>query len=183
MSPPPNAEAEPSATQVATQAQEMPHASEMPHNASEMPHNASEESLSHWDPTVDDEDMLESVSTFDTVKKLIIEAKKFKSFTSLVHLYAVKSFMELRAKYVDSPRIKNPIMRASRTVAASIGKGLYFARKIRGLHKYIERFHTLPPTNAGRHHAHPSLLNNEGIAQAVRRYLTVLANGEVRKLC
>src|SRR6266481_5420240 len=190
MSPPPNAEAEPLATQVATQAREMPHASEMPHNASEMPHNASEmphnaseESLSHWDPTVDNEDMLESVSTFDTLKKLIIEAKKFKSFTSLVHLYAVKSFMELRAKYVDSPQIKNPIMRTSRTVAASIGKSPYFARKIRGLHKYIECFHTLPPTNAGRHHTHPSLLNNEGIVQAVCCYLTVLANGEVRKLC
>ena len=171
MSPLPTAEAEPSATQVATQVQEMPH-------------NVVEESLRHWaDLTVDDGDILESVSSYDTVKKLIVEAKKFKSLTSLVHLYAVKSFVEFCAKYFDSPQIKNPTMHASHTVAASIGKGPYFARKIQGLHKYIECFHTLPPTNAGRHHAHPSLLNNEGIAQAVRHYLTVLANRQVHKLC
>ena len=118
MSPRPNAEAEPSATQVATQVQEMPH-------------NVAEESLAHWaDPTADGEDILESVSTYDMVKKLIVEAKKFKSLTSLVHLYAVKSFVELCAKYFDSPWIKNPIMLASHTVTASIGKGPYFARKI-----------------------------------------------------
>jgi hypothetical protein len=70
-------------------------------------------------------------------------------------------------------------MRASHAVAISIGKGPYFARKVRMLHNYVEKFHTLPPMSAGKHHAHPSLLNNEHIAQAVRRYLTVLANGEV----
>jgi hypothetical protein len=49
------------------------------------------------------------------------------------------------------------------------------------LHNYVEKFHTLPPMSASKHHAHPSLLNNEHIAQAVRRYLTALANGEVMK--
>ena len=96
-----------------------------------MPHNVAEESLAHWaDLTADGENILESVSTYDTVKKLIVEAKKFKSLTSLVHLYAVKSFVELHAKYFDLPWIKNPIMCASHTVAAYIGKGPYFARKI-----------------------------------------------------
>jgi len=47
------------------------------------------------------------------------------------------------------------------------------------LHKYVEQFHTLPPTNAGKHNVHPSLLNNEHISHAVRRYLTVLADGHV----
>jgi hypothetical protein len=99
--------------------------------------------------------------------------------TSLVHFHAVKSFLELQEKYRKSPRIKNPVTRASHVVAVSIGKGPYFARKVQALHNYIQKFRTLPPTNAGKHHAHPSLLNNERMAQAVCRYLTVLANGEV----
>ncbi|KAF8507718.1 hypothetical protein JB92DRAFT_3121644 [Gautieria morchelliformis] len=134
------------------------------------------------DPTADDEDEPEMQDTYKTVQKLISEAKRYKSFTSLVHLYAVKSFLELQEKYHNPSQITNLVMRASYTVAVSIGKGPYFARKIGTLHKYIQNFQTLPPTNAGKHHAHPSLLNNERIAQAVRRYLTVLANGEITPL-
>ena len=74
-------------------------------------------------------------------------------------------------------------MRASLAVAKSIGKGPYFAHKIRTLTKYIGQFQTLPPTTIGNHNAHPSLLNNERMAQAVQRYLTVLADGEVNTLC
>ncbi|KAF8578546.1 hypothetical protein K439DRAFT_1648756 [Ramaria rubella] len=70
-------------------------------------------------------------------------------------------------------------MRASIAVAKSVGKGPYFARKIRSLTHYIGHFHTLPPTTAGKHNTHPSLLNNEQIAQAVCRYLTILADGEI----
>ena len=66
-------------------------------------------------------------------------------------------------------------------MAISIVKGPYFAHKVRMLHNYVENFCTLPPMNAGKHHAHPSLLNNEHIAQVVRCYLTVLADGEVIK--
>jgi hypothetical protein len=65
------------------------------------------------------------------------------------------------------------------SVATLAGRGPYFARKLRLLAVYIERFHTLPPINSGKHHAHPSLLNDERVAHAVRRYLTVLAAGEV----
>lgn len=134
------------------------------------------------DMTADDDDnhdFTEPTPVIDTVKKLIIEAKKFKSFTSLVHLHALKQFIELWDKYKRNPRIKAPMMKSSRAVAVSIGKGPYMARKIRTLYKYVARFHTLPPVSAGKHHGHPSLLNNERIAQAVRRYLTVLSDGEV----
>ncbi|KAF8480617.1 hypothetical protein JB92DRAFT_3133121 [Gautieria morchelliformis] len=84
------------------------------------------EMASIWvDPTADDEDEPEMQDTYKTVQKLISEAKRYKSFTSLVHLYVVKSFLELQEKYRNSSRIKNPVMCASYTVAVSIGKGPY----------------------------------------------------------
>jgi hypothetical protein len=127
----------------------------------------------------DDDDISEPPPIIDIVKTLIGEAKKFKSFTSLMHLHALKQFIELWEKYKHMPRVRAPMMKASHTIAVSIGKGPYMARKLRTLYKYVAKFHTLPPMSAGKHHAHPSLLNNERIAQAVRRYLTVLADGEV----
>jgi hypothetical protein len=131
------------------------------------------------DPTADDEDEPEMPDTYKTVQQLVSKAKRYKSMTLLVHLHAVKSFLELQQKYCKSSWIKNPITRASHVVVVSIGKGPYFARKVQALRVYIQKFQTLPPTNAGKHHAHLSLLNNERMAQAVRPYFTVLANGEV----
>ncbi|KAG2045904.1 hypothetical protein BDR06DRAFT_1012777 [Suillus hirtellus] len=54
------------------------------------------------DMTADDDDNHDSVEptpVIDTVKKLIDEAKRFKSFTSLMHLHALKQFIELWDKY------------------------------------------------------------------------------------
>ena len=118
-----------------------------------------------------------NVSVVETVKGLITNAKKFKSFSCLIYLHALQQFITLREHYMLNPKVKNPMIRASHTVAVSIRKGPYFARKVQTLHNYVEQIHTLPPTNAGKHHAHPSLLNNEHITQAVPHYLTVLADG------
>ncbi|KAF8587728.1 hypothetical protein K439DRAFT_1652205 [Ramaria rubella] len=117
-------------------------------------------------PMNDEEEEPEEQTIYETTKKLIMEAKKFKSFSHLMHLHAIKA-------------VADPTMCASIAVAKSVGKGPYFARKIRLLTCYIGHFCTLPPTMAGKHNAHPSLLNNEWIAQAVRRYLTILADGEI----
>ncbi|KAI0092204.1 hypothetical protein BDY19DRAFT_928836 [Irpex rosettiformis] len=81
-----------------------------------------------------------------------------------------------------NPRIKNPAQRASISIARSVGKGPYFARQLRHLRLYVYRFGTLPPNRSGKHHAHPSLLDNEHISIAVRRYLTILADGEITPL-
>jgi hypothetical protein len=90
-----------------------------------------EEEKRQWaNPTADDEDVQETEPTYEIVKQLIMEVKRFKSFTLLLHLYAIKTFLELCEKYHRSPRIKNPVIRASHTVAVSIGKGPYLARKI-----------------------------------------------------
>lgn len=131
------------------------------------------------DLTADDEDQPEHVPVAVTVKDLLAEAKKHKSFTATFKLQAVKTYLELLERYRRIPNVKNPLTRASLAVAKSIGKGPYFARSVRRLVVYIGRFNSLPPTGSGKHHAHPSLLNNERIYQAVRRYLTVQPIGEV----
>lgn len=131
------------------------------------------------DITADDEDELLQPPLWDVVMKLIGEAKKHQSFPALFKLQAVKNYLELLNRYRHIPNIKNPITQAGLVVAKSVGKGPYFARKIRRLVTYVDRFHTLPPTGSGKHHAHPSLLNNEQIYQAVRRYLAVQEVGEV----
>ncbi|KAG6863728.1 hypothetical protein C0991_003653, partial [Blastosporella zonata] len=115
------------------------------------------------------------------VKQLIVAAKRHKSFGALFKLQAVQKYLELVLKYLNNPKIKNPRTRASKAVARAIGKGPYFARQIRHLKLYIEQFRTLPPTNSGKHHAHPSLLNNERVRHGVCQYLTVVALGEVSR--
>lgn len=133
-------------------------------------------------PSNDDDDQGLTVPLRVILKRLISEAKKFKSFSSLLHIHAIEKFLNLKDSYTRNPKIKNPTMRASLKVAQMLSKGPYFARKIRRLARYIEKFETLPPVSSGKHHAHPSLLNNEQIQRAVRRYLSVLANGEITPL-
>lgn len=116
------------------------------------------------------------------LEKLIKMAKKHKSAAALFKLHTLKMYLELYAKMKLNPRISNPAQRASLSIARSVGRGAYFARQLRHLKLYVHRFGTLPPSRTGKHHAHPSLLNNEHIAVAVRRYLTVLADGEVSLL-
>jgi len=132
------------------------------------------------DPTADDEYQPLRIPIGTTVTELIKDAKKHQSFGALFKLHAVRNHLELVERFRHIPNIKNPTTRASLAVAKSVGKGPYFAKKIRRLVMYINRFHTLPPARSGKHHAHPSLLNNERISQAVRHYLTVQEIGEVR---
>ncbi|KAL4063818.1 hypothetical protein J3A83DRAFT_4361906 [Scleroderma citrinum] len=104
------------------------------------------------DVTEDDSDMTESISVIKSIKNLMLNAKKYRSFTALFHLNSLQQFIELWEKY-------------NHTISVSVEKGWYFTHKI---HKLI-----------GRHHAHPSLLNNECIAQAIHQYSTVLHDGEI----
>jgi hypothetical protein len=133
------------------------------------------------DPTADKEDGPAVVLVMGATKKLIKEAKKLIFFSVLMQLCALKHFIELQEHYTHNLNVKNPGMRASYAVSISIGKGPYFTHKVPMLHNYIKEFHTLLPMSAGKHHAHPSLLNNEHIAWAVYHYLTVLANSKVMK--
>ncbi|KAF8139716.1 hypothetical protein EV363DRAFT_1392657 [Boletus edulis] len=146
--------------------------------------NKTNSPLTSFLDTMGDDEVTESNTelVLETVNKLLEQAKKYKSFISIVYLNSLKQFINLNTKYQANPKIKWPMQKASCAIAASIGKGPYTACKICALYRYISRFRTLPPTNKGNHHAHPTLLNNERIASAVRWYLTVLANGEITPL-
>ena len=124
-------------------------------------------STSYLDTTADEDDAPNSEPVLETIKKLIQDAKKFKSFTSLFYLHSLKQFIELWETYQRNPRIKAPMCKASHTVAVSVGKGPYMARKIRTLYRYVAKFQTLPPISKGKHRTFPSLLDNEQIAAAV----------------
>ena len=140
-------------------------------------HDAS--AVSFLDMTHEDVDDGHTESVLDTIKRLTVDAKKYQSFKSLFHLNALERFVEMWGKYQQNPKIKGPKRKASHAVAVSVGKGQYFARKLCSMYAYVERYQTLPPEGKGQHHAYPTLLNDEQIAAAVRRYLTVLADGEV----
>ena len=113
------------------------------------------------------------------IEKMIYMSKKHSSAPALFKLYTLKMYINLREQFQRNPRIHNPAQRASLSVAHSVGRGIYYARQLRALETYIYKFNTLPPRQSGLHHAHPTLLNNEHILLAVRRYLLILANGEV----
>ena len=147
-------------------------------------HDVATPAATFLDVTEDDDDaVVESVSVLETVKKLIIDAKKYKLFTSLFYLTSLKQFIDLWEKYKQNPQIRAPTIKASHVITISVGKGPYMARKIRSLYRYVACFRTLPLINASKHYSHPSLLNNKRIVQAVRRYLTVLSDGTVRFFC
>ncbi|KDQ65239.1 hypothetical protein JAAARDRAFT_53079 [Jaapia argillacea MUCL 33604] len=126
-------------------------------------------------PTANEEDVPEDEPVQTTVTKLLKEANKFKSLTSLMHLHTVKNFIDLHERYMKNPQVKSLTIKASYT-------GLYFACKIHTLYWYIIWFCILPPTNAGKHHTHPTLLNNEHMTQVVHHYLMVLADSEITPL-
>lgn len=136
--------------------------------------------LEWLDATVDNECELEKQTTREIVVKLIKEAMDHKSFPALFKLKAVKNFFDLLEKYKLNLHIQNPCERASAAIVKSVGRGPYFSQQIQHLSLYIGHFHALPTTGSGKHHAHPSLLNDKHIAQAVQHYLTVVSLGEVR---
>ena len=110
-----------------------------------------------------DEDKLLPPLLSKVVKTLMLEVKKHKSFQILFKLQAIKNYCELLECYCCVPNIRDPVMQAGLTVAKSVGKGPYFACKVQSLVTYIKWFQCLPPNNAGKHHVHPSLLNNKFI--------------------
>jgi len=66
-----------------------------------------------------------------------------------------------------------------------MGKGVYFARKIRYHELYLLKHHHLPPRKEYTRHGQYSLLDNEAILNDVRVYLAAQSLGTVtpRMLC
>ncbi|KAI6131240.1 hypothetical protein EV401DRAFT_1884121 [Pisolithus croceorrhizus] len=92
------------------------------------------------DITEDDSDAADSAPVLECVNKLIVDAKKFKSFTPLFYPTPLKQLINLWEKYQQNPQIRAPMMKASHTIAVSVGKGPYMAQKIHSLYKYVACF-------------------------------------------
>ncbi|KAL4079930.1 hypothetical protein V8B97DRAFT_2020682 [Scleroderma yunnanense] len=73
------------------------------------------------DVTEDDSDMTESISVIKSIKNLMLNAKKYRSFTALFHLNSLQ-------------QIKAPMVKASHTISVSVEKGWYFTHKIHKLY-------------------------------------------------
>ena len=141
---------------------ELPSGNNLPNNSTDPVPPA----VSFLNPTADDEFRPEDIPTDTLVAGLIKDATKHKAFSALFKLHAVWNYLELHECYRLIPNIKNPTMGASLVVAKSVGKGPYLACQIWHI-IYINKFHTLLPSRAGKHHTHPSLLNNKRVYQAV----------------
>ncbi|KAH9996426.1 hypothetical protein BJV74DRAFT_883700 [Russula compacta] len=86
------------------------------------------------DMAEDDDDASKPVSELESIKALITSAKRFKLFTSLFYLNAVKEFIKLWDKYKKNSQIKAPMIKASYAISTAIGKGPYMAWKIHKLY-------------------------------------------------
>ena len=86
--------------------------------------------LSFLDVTDEDTDDRQTESVVDTIKRLTVDAKKYKSFNSLFHLNALEQFVEMWGKYQHNPKIKGPKMKASHTIAISVGRGSILCAKV-----------------------------------------------------
>ena len=138
-------------------------------------------SISFLDLTADDKYEPEHIPVGIIFGNLLKDAKKHNAFGTQFKLHAVRNYLELLEHYWHNPKVKKPATQASQAVTKSVGKGPYLACMIRHLVLYIDKFHTLLPSHVGKHHAHPSLLNNECMYQVVHRFLTVQEAGQVQK--
>ena len=66
-----------------------------------------------------------------------------------------------------------------------MGKGEYFARQIRWNERHLLQHQQLPPSKVGAYHGQYTLLDNENVLHAVRRYLAAQNLGTItpEQLC
>ena len=91
-------------------------------------------------------DETNSPNIFLIVNGLIQDAKKMKTpqaLRSIMSLTAITHFVKLRERYEKHPNCTQPTLKASLTAARRLGKGSYFARKIREHERYLLKYHHL----------------------------------------
>ena len=104
-------------------------------------------------------DQSEHIPTDTVVAGLIKDATKHKAFGALFKPHDVWNYLELCEHYRLIPKYQESY-NAIQSHSCKVW-GPYLAHQIQHLVIYIKKFRTLPPSRAGKHHAHPSLLNNE----------------------
>ena len=106
--------------------------------------------------------------------------KSGRTLKILTQLTAVAEYVKLQDRYQSQPAVcKKPCTRASQAIALRMGKGPYFARQMRYHEHYLIKHQKLPPSNSGARHGRYTLLDNQNILLAVRRYLAAKDLGTI----
>jgi hypothetical protein len=138
---------------------------------------------------IDDNDCLQSSKDILEIVKTCLKAvKKLKTgrtIKMMTQLVAVAEYVKLRARYQTHAKCSQPCLSASLAIARRMGKGGYFARQIRRNERYLLQHQRLPPSKAGAYHGQYTLLDNENVLHAVRRYLAAQDLGTItpHQLC
>ena len=101
---------------------------------------------------------------------------------SLSLLISVTEYVKLRTHYKARKACKQPCLKASIAIAHRMGKGPYFACKIRHTELYLLKHRRLPLPKSYAQGGHHSLLDNEAVLHDVRVYLATQTLGTVTPL-
>jgi hypothetical protein len=138
---------------------------------------------------IDDDDCLQSskdiLGIVKTCLKTVKKLKTGRTIKMMTQLVAIAEYVKLRAHYQTQPKCSKPCLSASIAIARRMGKGGYFACQIRRNERYLLQHQQLPPSKAGAYHGQYTLLDNENVLHAVRRYLAAQNLGTItpHQLC
>ncbi len=102
-----------------------------------------------------------------------------RSIKSIMVLTALTQFVKLHTRLRNHPKCRTPVTTASLMASMCMGKGAWFAHKIRVFEAYVRRHHALPPSKHRSANDHLMLLDNETVLQGIREYLAAAKLGEV----
>jgi len=153
-----------------------------------VPNAAEINAAREWLNIDDDDSPQSSKDILEIIKTCLKAVKKLKTgrtIKMMTQLVAITEYVKLRARYQTQAKCSKPCLSASIAIARRMGKGGYFARQIRQNERYLLQHQRLPPSKAGAYHGQYTLLDNENVLHAVRRYLAAQDLGTItpHQLC
>ena len=141
-----------------------------------------------WLDINDDDSPESSTDILEIIRrclKEVIQLKTCRTVKMMTQLTAVAEYVKLRARYHTRAKCTRPCESASLAIARRMGKGEYFARQIRRNERHLLQHQQLPPSKVGMYHGQYTLLDNENVLHAVRRYLAAQNLGTImpEQLC
>lgn len=129
------------------------------------------------------EESEDQIDIFALIKGHLRGLKKLKATPSilrrLMHYTAIIEYVKIRDRLIAGKKTKQPGTRASMIVAARMGKGTTFARQVRSHTFYLQKNGCLPPLQTKKRPGSHTLLDNESLLLAVRRYFALQGIGEI----
>ena len=139
-----------------------------------VPNAAEINAAREWLDINDDDSPQSSKDILEIIKTCLKAVKKLKTgrtIKMMTQLVAITEYVKLRVRYQTQAKCSKPCLSASIAIARRMGKGGYFARQICQNERYLLQHQRLPPSKAGAYHGQYTLLDNENVLHAVRRYL------------